>query len=70
MKRPLRLCGVDGIKRAGPMRFLLYANLIAIVLLAGSLVRLYEGEPLPWRAQRQETAAIPARPKEEVAAVP
>jgi len=64
------MCGVDGIKRAGPMRFLLYANLIAIVLLAGSLVRLYEGEPLPWRGQHHETVAIAAPPKEEVAAVP
>jgi len=64
------MCGVGGIKRAGPMRFLLYANLIAIVLLAGSLARLYEGEPLPWRAQRHETVVIPAPPKEDVAAVP
>lgn len=64
------MCGVGGIKRAGPMRFLLYANLIAIILLAGSLARLYEGEPLPWRGQRHETVAIPAPPKEEVAAVP
>lgn len=30
------------------MRFLLYLNLIAIVLLAGALARLYEGAPLPW----------------------
>ncbi|MDZ4380742.1 MAG: transporter substrate-binding domain-containing protein [Parvibaculum sp.] len=51
------------------MRFLLYANLIAIVLLAGSLARLYEGEPLPWR----EAAAVPvpAAPlPEEEAAIP
>lgn len=61
------MCGVGGIKRAGPMRFLLYANLIAIILLAGSLVRLYEGEPLPWRAQRHEAAAVlaPAAPPSE-----
>ncbi|MCF8469533.1 MAG: transporter substrate-binding domain-containing protein [Parvibaculum sp.] len=30
------------------MRFLLYLNLIAIVLLAGALARLYDGAPLPW----------------------
>ena len=30
------------------MRFLLYLNTIAIILLAGALVRLYEGAPLPW----------------------
>lgn len=56
------------------MRFLLYANLIAIILLAGSLARLYEGEPLPWRAQGHETVAIPAPTappsEEEAAAVP
>ena len=32
------------------MRFLLYLNLMAIVLLAGALARLYEGTPLPWLA--------------------
>lgn len=66
--------GAGGIKRARPMRFLLYANLIAIVLLAGSLARLYEGEPLPWRAERQEVAAAPAPvaslPEEEPASIP
>lgn len=30
------------------MRFLLYLNTIAIILLAGALVRLYDGTPLPW----------------------
>lgn len=38
------------------MRFLLYVNLIAIVLLAGALARLYEGAPLPWLEHRQEKA--------------
>ncbi|MEX0839838.1 MAG: transporter substrate-binding domain-containing protein [Parvibaculum sp.] len=30
------------------MRFLLYLNTIAIILLAGALARLYDGAPLPW----------------------
>lgn len=41
------------------MRFLLYLNLGAIVWLAGALVQLYEGAPLPWLdAGAAETAAI------------
>ncbi len=44
------------------MRFLLYLNTIAIVLLAGTLVRLYEGMPLPWvdtaPAARESEAGI------------
>lgn len=42
------------------MRFLLYVNLIAIVLLAGALARLYEGEPLPWLKHRHEEAVAAA----------
>jgi ABC-type amino acid transport substrate-binding protein len=30
------------------MRILFYVNLIAIVVIAGALARLYEGTPLPW----------------------
>lgn len=41
------------------MRFLLYLNLGAIVWLAGALVQLYEGAPLPWiDPAAGETAAI------------
>jgi polar amino acid transport system substrate-binding protein len=41
------------------MRFLLYLNLGAIVWLAGALVQLYEGTPLPWiDSAAGETAAI------------
>ncbi|ABS62048.1 extracellular solute-binding protein family 3 [Parvibaculum lavamentivorans DS-1] len=39
------------------MRFLLYANLIAIVVLAGALARLYEGAPLPWLEAKNEQPA-------------
>lgn len=42
------------------MRFLLYLNLIAIVILAGALTRLYEGAPLPWVKKAQ--VAIMAEP--------
>lgn len=31
------------------MRFLLFFNLIAIVIISASLGRIYEGTPLPWR---------------------
>lgn len=64
--------GRGGIKRAGPMRFLLYANLIAIVLLAGSLARLYEGERLPWLEHRQENAVaeLPAPETGDEGSVP
>ena len=55
---------MGGINRAGPMRFLLYVNLIAIVLLAGALARMYEGAPLPWLEHRQHKAVAqaPAEP--------
>lgn len=44
------------------MRFLLYLNLIAIVILAGALTRLYEGTPLPWVVRAQAPRmAIPAQ---------
>lgn len=43
----------------GPMRSLLFLNLIAIVVLAGALGRMYEGEPLPWM---KTVATAPARP--------
>lgn len=39
------------------MRFLLYLNLIAIVILAGALARLYEGAPLPWADARFDPPA-------------
>ena len=42
------------------MRFLLYLNTIAIILLAGALVRLYEGAPLPWAEPPVVLAADPA----------
>ena len=54
------------------MRFLLYANLIAIMLLAGSLARLYEGERLPWLEHRQENAVaeLPAPETGDEGSVP
>lgn len=40
------------------MRAVLFINLIAIVVLAGALGRMYEGAPLPWT--RHEVAVTPA----------
>jgi polar amino acid transport system substrate-binding protein len=64
MKRLSAWYGTGGIKRAGPMRFLLYVNMVAIVLLAGALARLYEGEPLPWleQGERGAIAEAPVEP--------
>lgn len=47
------------------MRFLLFFNLIAIVIISASLGRLYEGTPLPWRltlGAPTSTTAAPATP--------
>ncbi len=72
MKRLPAWYGTGGTKQAGPMRFLLYVNLIAIVLLAGALARLYEGEPLPWleQGERGAIAEAPVAPVAPVASVP
>ena len=43
------------------MRFLLYLNTIAIILLAGALGRLYDGTPLPW-AEGPAVAALEGPP--------
>lgn len=45
------------------MRFLLYLNLIAIVWLAGALVQLYEGAPLPGRKAPAQTVELPPEPE-------
>lgn len=37
------------------MRMLLYVNLIAIVVIAAALARMYEGAPLPWTIASIET---------------
>lgn len=42
------------------MRALLVLNLVAIVILAGALGRMYEGVPLPWAAPRAVAAAAMA----------
>lgn len=54
------------------MRFLLYVNLIAIVLLAGALARLYDGAPLPWLEHRQEktVAELSGRETKSEALIP
>lgn len=39
------------------MRVLLYINLIAIVVIAGALARMYEGTPLPWTIGSVEVTA-------------
>ncbi|MEQ8266315.1 MAG: transporter substrate-binding domain-containing protein [Parvibaculum sp.] len=49
------------------MRFLLYLNLIAIVVLAGALTRLYEGAPLPW-VKKAEVAVLVAEPESRTTA--
>ncbi len=41
------------------MRLALFINLIAIVVLAGALGRVYEGAPLPWVASHLTTGAVP-----------
>lgn len=41
------------------MRLALFINLIAIVVLAGALGRVYEGTPLPWVASRAPASALP-----------
>lgn len=40
------------------MRFLLYLNTIAIILLAGALVRLYEGRPCHGSSHRSRGRPI------------
>lgn len=45
--------------RAGNMRFLLYLNTIAIIWLAGALVQLYEGAPLPGHQPSVSLAEAP-----------
>lgn len=40
------------------MRLALFINLIAIVVLAGALGRVYEGAPLPWVASRLPASAV------------
>jgi polar amino acid transport system substrate-binding protein len=39
------------------MRLLLFVNLIAIVVIAGALGRMYEGTPLPWKISLPERTA-------------
>lgn len=46
--------------RAGKMRILLYLNTIAIIWLAGALVQLYEGAPLPGYQPPAPVAEAPA----------
>lgn len=52
------------------MRFLLYLNLGAIVWLAGALVQLYEGSPLPWRNAGEAVAVVEAAPRPQPASRP
>lgn len=48
------------------MRFLLYLNMVAIVWLAGALVQLYEGAPLPGhKAPPRLVAEAPSEPVQE-----
>lgn len=43
------------------MRLLLFINLIAIIVIAGALGRMYEGAPLPWKLELgPERAGAPA----------
>lgn len=52
------------------MRFLLYLNIIAIVWLAGALVQLYEGAPLPGYQPPAIVAEAPAATEPEMAPEP
>lgn len=52
------------------MRFLLYFNMIAIVVILASLGRIYEGTPLPWQltfGAPSVTAGRPVAPDQTVA---
>ena len=64
------------------MRAVLFINLIAVVILAGALGRMYEGAPLPWTMHKAAVApavapppvapvvpAVPQPPQAEVQAV-
>lgn len=56
--------------RAGNMRFLLYLNTIAIIWLAGALVQLYEGAPLPGHQAPLPVAEAPDTVETAVAPEP
>jgi polar amino acid transport system substrate-binding protein len=54
-------CGREKKVWRDAMRLLLFVNLIAIVVIAGALGRMYEGAPLPWKiVLASQKAGMPA----------